>query len=172
VNFTGKRVLHVGCGKSPLPTWLDGAKETRLDIDPQHKPDVVGDMREVERSVSGKFDVVYSTHAIEHLYPHEVIEALHGFRKVLDEDGIAIVIVPNLKGIQPTEDVVYESPSGPITGIDMYYGLTRVLKDMPYMAHHSGFVKETLEKAFVESGYRKVEVREDDTFNLIAVGVA
>lgn len=171
MNFTGKRVLHVGCGKSPLPTWLDG-QETRLDIDPQHNPDIVGDMRDVQSYVTDKFDVVFSNHAIEHLYPHEVIDALQGFRKVLNDGGIVIVIVPNLKGIQPTEDVVYESTSGPITGLDMYYGLGRVLKEMPYMAHHTGFVKESMEKALMESGYKKAEVREDDAFNLIAVGVA
>jgi predicted SAM-dependent methyltransferase len=171
--FIGKSVLHVGCGGSPLPTWLSDNDETRFDIDESYSPDIVGDMRDAESAVQGKrFDVIFTNHSVEHLYPQDVIPTLEGFRAVLNNGGVAIVIVPNLKGIVPTLDVVYESPSGPINGRDMYYGLERLLKDSPYMAHHTGFVKETLELAFKQAGFSSCMVTEDDTFNLIGVGVA
>lgn len=171
--FVGKRVLHVGCGSSPLPAWLADNVETRFDIDPNAKPDILGDMRDVAAAVGEQqFDVIFSNHALEHLYPHEVVPTLAGFKQVLAPDGVAIVIVPNLKGIKPTNEVVYHSPSGPICGLDMYYGLASVLHAMPYMAHHSGFVKETFEDAFRAAGFDKFQVTEDDTYNLIAAGFA
>ncbi len=171
--FISKHVLHVGCGGSPLPAWLADNVETRFDIDPTHNPDIIGDMRHACEFVGdARFDVVFSCHAVEHLYPHEVIPTLDGFRKVLNDGGVAVVIVPNMKGIKPTEEVVYESPSGPITGIDMYYGKVDLIESMPYMAHHIGFVKATLEKSLLDAGFSSCEVKEDDSYNLIAVGVA
>lgn len=171
--FIGKKVLHVGCGNSPLPAWLADTTETRFDIDLNCNPDVCGDMRSTPDVLGDeRFDVVFSNHAVEHLYPHEVVSTLSGFRKVLNDGGVAIVIVPNLKGIIPNEDTVYVSSCGPITGQDMYYGKVSLLESMPYMAHHTGFLKETMEKSLMDAGFKKCEVKEDDCFNLIAVGVA
>lgn len=169
--FSGKSVLHVGCGGSPLPAWLAGTVETRLDIDAQHNPDVVRDMREIDASV-GKFDVVFSNHAVEHLYPHEVVPTLQGFRAALNDGGCAIVIVPNLYGISPTDEVIYESPCGPITGHDMYYGHRHLIQSNPFMAHHCGFVPWMLRDAIETAGYKSVHVRADDCYNLIGIGVA
>ena len=171
--FIGKKVLHVGCGNSPLPAWLADNVETRFDIDASCHPDICGDMRNVAEAVGDeRFDVVFSNHAVEHLYPHEVVPTLIGFKRALVEGGVAIVVVPNLKGITPSQEVIYESPCGPITGQDMYYGKVSLLETMPYMAHHNGFLKESLEQVFSEAGFRTYAVREDDCFNLIAAGVA
>lgn len=169
--FSGKSVLHVGCGGSPLPMWFAGTKETRLDINGDMKPDIVRDMREIDESV-GKYDVIFSNHAIEHLYPHEVVPTFEGFRSALNEGGCVIAIVPNMQGIEPTGEVVYESPSGPITGHDMFYGHHRLIPSNPYMAHHCGFIRETLQAALESAGFHGVTVRADDSFNLIGVGLA
>lgn len=170
--FIGKKVLHIGCGNAPLPVWLSDNVETRFDIDQSCNPDIIGDMRDAESAVNGqKFDVVYTCHSVEHLFPCDVTPALEGFRKVLEHGGVAIVIVPNLKGISPTLETVYDSPSGPICGRDMFYGLAKVLEDHPYMAHHTGFVKETLEQAFIDAGFSSCVVNEDERFNLIGAGV-
>lgn len=166
--FVGKRVLHVGCGGSPLPAWFAGSIETRLDIDERHAPDVVCDMREI--SVRG-FDVVFTNHALEHLYPQDVVPCLKGFKHALDDGGCAVVIVPDLHGIKPTFEMVYESPCGPITGHDMIYGHHKLIDENPYMAHHSGFVQQTLEQAFSEAGFASWKVHSDDSFNLIGVAV-
>lgn len=170
VHFAGKTVLHVGCGGSPLPAWLEGASETRFDIDERHRPDVVGDMRDLDGL--GPFDVIFNSHCLEHLYPHEVVPTLAKFRAALAPGGVVFAVVPNLDGIRPTEDVVYDSPCGPITGLDMYYGCRRLIADMPHMAHHTAFVPATLAKAFEEAGFGNVVVKADDAFNLIAAGVA
>lgn len=160
-------ILHVGCGGRPLPTWMNG-KETRLDIDSTDSPDIVADMRDFS---AGKFDFVFCSHALEHLYPHDVIPTLQNFRNALNEGGAVVIIVPNLADIKPTKDVVYMSDAGPVTGLDMIYGMARLIKDKPYMAHHTGFTPDTLESDMIEAGFSKVIIQSDSAYNLIGIGI-
>ena len=96
-----KKFLHVGCGASnhtklynifPEGEW----EETRLDIDVNVKPDIVGDITKMTAVPDNAFDAVFSSHNLEHLYPHQVKEALAEFYRVLKPEGIAIVRVPNI----------------------------------------------------------------------------
>ena len=172
MSAAGKTVLHVGCGGEPLPSWLAGARETRLDIDEAHAPDVCADMRQIPDDV-GQFDVVLCHHALEHLYPHEVGPTLAGFRRHLVPGGAAVVVVPDLGDVRPTEDVLYESPAGPISGLDLIYGLRTAIGENPHMAHHSGFTADTLRDAFEGAGFVQVQTKRlGYCYNLFGAGVA
>lgn len=163
------RLLHAGCGGDRAPEWLGHAEETRLDIDERHAPDVVAsitDMGDV-----GTFDAVFCSHCLEHLPAHEVEVALREFLRVLRPGGMAYVVVPNLEGIVPDEGVVYESPGGPITGRDMYYGHAALSAVNPYMMHKTGFVRDTLKAAVLRAGFAAAEARGDTAYNLICIGV-
>lgn len=149
-----RSLLHLGCGGDPLPVWLGRYQETRMDIDASHHPDIVGDMREV----SGNYDAIYCSHALEHLSPHEVIPTLQGWRNALNDGGSVLVFVPDLEDVRATDDVLFHAPAGPICGLDLIYGYRKMLKDKPYMAHKTGFTRNTLEQALTASGYSKVEV--------------
>src|SRR5690348_12554518 len=98
------RFLHVGCGRArkrntikpfASPDW----EEVTLDIDEGVGPDIVDRLPELARVASGSFDAVYSSHCIEHLYPHEVPGAFEAFHRVLRSDGILIVRTPDLQAI-------------------------------------------------------------------------
>ena len=162
-------VLHVGCGRNPLPSWLTGHDEVRLDIDPDVEPDVVASM--VDMGEIGPFDVLYTSHALEHLYPHEVSRALREFLRVLKPSGLAVVVVPNLDGVKPDEEVLYDSEAGPVCGLDMYYGMARLVEHNPHMAHHCGFVPATLGKAMLDAGFARVETRVLVGYTLMGAGV-
>lgn len=164
------RLLHVGCGGDPMPEWAFGYTETRLDIDARHSPDVVASMTDMGEI--GDFDIVYCSHALEHLYPHEVGVALSEFRRVLKPGGCAMVFVPDLEGVSATEEVLFEAPCGPITGLDLLYGYRKVLPDMPHMAHHTAFVSATLESAFRDAGFEAVEVKRMAAHNLMGAARA
>ena len=164
---TPPRILHVGCGGAPLPGWLSG-EEVRLDIDPQHKPDIVASMTDIPDDV-GRFTLVYSSHSLEHLYLHEVHRALRCFHRVLVPGGLCIAIVPDLQGIEPTDAVVYESPAGPVTGRDMFYGAGWLIEQQPPMAHHTGFVKATLVREMERVGFKAHGIRAGG-WNLIGIG--
>jgi SAM-dependent methyltransferase len=148
-------VLHAGCGTAPLPEWLPG-QETRLDIDPAVSPDIVAPLTDM--GDAGPFDIAYCSHALEHLAPHEIDRALREFHRVLVQDGFLIAVVPDLEGIAPTDEVVYESPAGPITGLDMYYGKASMVAGNPFMAHKYGFVRATLEQSLQRAGFVVKEI--------------
>lgn len=162
-------VIHVGCGGDTLPAWLSGFDEVRMDINPDCKPDIVASM--VDMGDVGPFDAVYCSHALEHLFPHDVPVALGEFLRVLRPGGIALVFVPDLEGVAPTREPLFNSPAGPISGHDLYYGYAPYLTSNPYMAHHSGFVQDTLAEAFKGAGFSRVETKRLTDHNLMAVAV-
>lgn len=162
-------LLHVGCGSDPMPEWMNGCKETRLDISPMCNPDIVASMTEM--GDIGNFDIVLSRHSLEHLAPHDVSKALKEFLRVLNTGGCAIVFVPDLEDAKATEDVLFVSPAGPITGLDLMYGFRQVLDEMPYMAHRTGFIKDTIEKAFKDAGFSKVVATRLRNYDLMCVGI-
>jgi ubiquinone/menaquinone biosynthesis C-methylase UbiE len=161
--------LHVGCGGDALPDWLHHYDETRLDIDETQCPDIVASM--LDMGDIGQFDALLCRHALEHVYPHEVGQALGEFRRVLKDGGHAMVFVPDLEGVAPTNEVLFEAPSGPITGHDLFYGYGRALTHNPYMAHKCGFVKETLEAAFKSAGFTQVKTTRIGNYDLMGVGI-
>jgi len=163
-----KRILHAGCGGEPLPPWLDGA-EVRLDLDPTVAPDIVASMTDM--GAIGPYDAVYSSHSLEHLYPHEVPRALAEFRRVLAPGGAAIIIVPDLEDVAATDEVLYIAAGGPIAGLDLIYGCRALLRDNSLMAHHTGFVASTLTKALQEAGFQSIRVERQSGWNLMGVGV-
>lgn len=163
------KLLHAGCGTTELPQFFgDKYQEVRLDIDPSTEPDVVASL--VKLGEIGEFDVVYTSHCVEHLYPEEVGEALAEFYRVTADGGSTIVIVPDLEGVQATEEVLYECPIGPLSGLDLIYGCRFDANKSKYMAHHSGFVSSTLETAMRAAGFESVTMKRLSGFNLMAVG--
>ena len=158
-----KVFLHVGCGtqrKGPATPGFnsDQWREIRLDINPSVSPDVIGTMTDMSAVPSVSVDAIYSSHNIEHLYPHEVPVALAEFRRVLKEDGFTVITCPDLQSVAKLvaadllTEPAYGSPAGPITPLDILYGHNASLaKGNLYMAHKCGFTKKflisTLERA-------------------------
>lgn len=162
------KVLHVGCGGEALPGWFGPCEEVRLDIDSTHDPDIVASMTDM--GDIGEFDIVYSSHSLEHLYSYDVVRALREFARVLKRGGRAVIMVPDLEDVRPTADVVYVSPAGPICGLDMYYGHGRLVETMPFMAHHCGFTSATLREALEVAGFTDITMTRLPQHNLMATG--
>jgi SAM-dependent methyltransferase len=166
---SGSRILHVGCGYQRLPVWFKDFEEVRLDIDPACKPDIVASLTDL--GDIGTYRMVYSEHCLEHLYPYQVPRALAEFYRVLEPTGIAIIYVPDLEDVKATLEVLMETPAGPVCGLDLIYGHGPQLEARPYMAHHCGFVAETLAAAMARAGFEKVTAKRLLDFNLIGTGV-
>ena len=162
-------VLHPGCGHEKLPFWMDATQETRLDIDEGCNPDIVASITSLGNI--GPFDNVYTSHTLEHLYYHEVPRALAEFRRVLRDGGRAIIFVPDVEDVTADDKVLYESLAGPITGLDLYYGLNSHVEQNPYYAHHTAFIKSTLEKALIDAGFSTVSVTRVSDHNLMGVAI-
>ena len=165
-NLKG-RVLHVGSGGGDLPEWCGKCDVVSLDIDPKVNPDIVADM--LDMGEIGTFDIILTSHVLEHLYDYQIPKALSEFRRVLNNKGTIITCVPDLEGIEANDEILYRSMGGVnVTGMHMIYGMIELLDIMPHMAHHTGFTKERLEKLFEKEGFKNIVVNRVP-FNLIGV---
>ena len=160
-----KTFLHVGCGPQNQSSCLgfnyDNWKEIRFDIDKKVKPDIEGTLTDMKLAETGSVDAVYSSHNIEHIYPYQVPIALREFYRVLKEDGIVVIICPDLQSVceavvqDKLLEPLYESDIGPISPIDILYGHRGfIAQGNEYMAHKGGFIYSVLDRAFYEAGFK------------------
>ena len=179
---TPKLVLNAGSGgpKSAslpnifsAPTWA----EVRLDIDPGLQPDIIGSFADMRGVIpDARFDALFSSHAVEHLYAHEVIPAFREFRRVVKPDGFALVTCPDLASIarqlltSGAEEIAYLSPAGPIRPIDMMFGHSEsIAEGRLHMAHNTGFTSQRLARVALVSGFSEVRVMAGAHFDLWAI---
>ena len=160
-----RTLLHVGCGsqnKSGLKGFdSDDWREIRFDIDPSVYPDIEGTLTDMDAVDTGSVDAIYSSHNIEHVFPHEVHTVLLEFHRVLKQDGIVVLTCPDLVSVcqavvnDRLMETLYVSPAGPIAPIDILYGHREaVAKGKIYMAHKTGFTYTTLQEAFFKAGFK------------------
>ena len=176
-----KTFLHVGCGHLNKSFCLgfenDNWKEIRLDIDKNVNPDIVGTLTDMKSVETGSVDAVYSSHNIEHIFPHEVPIALREFYRVLKEDGIVVITCPDIQSVgeaiaqDKLLEPLYESPMGLVTAFDILYGHRETTADgNVFMIHKGVFTYSTLDKAFLETGFKaRVGGRRPETFDLFLV---
>jgi SAM-dependent methyltransferase len=163
-----RNFLHVGCGPKRknqttrgfnTPEWA----EIRLDIDASVQPDVIGTMVDLSAVESDSVDAIYSSHNIEHLYPHEVPLALAEFLRVLKPNGFFVATCPDLQSVckliaeDKLTDTAYTSPAGPIAPLDILYGHRPAMaKGNLYMAHRCGFTEKVLRGTLQSAGFSRV----------------
>ena len=178
-----KSFLHVGCGPKRKDRTTKGFNtpewsEIRLDIDASVQPDVIGTMTDMSAVATASVDAVYSSHNIEHLYPHEVPLALSEFLRVLKPDGFFVVTCPDLQSVckliaeDKLTEAAYTSPAGPIAPIDILYGLrSSMAQGNLYMAHRCGFTQKVLTATLQAAGFKSVAAmsRPHPYFDLWAV---
>ena len=176
-----KTFLHVGCGPKNKSSCFgfnnDNWKEIRLDIDKNVNPDIVGTLTDMKSVDTGSVDAVYSSHNIEHIFPHEVPVALSEFYRVLKEDGIVVITCPDIQSVgeaiaqDKLFETLYESTMGPVTAFDILYGHRETTLDgNVFMIHKGGFTYSTLDKAFFEAGFKaRVGGRRPDACDLYLV---
>ena len=159
------KVLNVGGFSKdiPLPPQYQGFDHILLDIDPKGSPDIVCDARTLTTLEPNQFDAIYCSHNLEHYYPHDVPRVLAGFLHVLKENGFAQIRVPDLNELMRTvvernldlEDVLYQSPSGPIMVRDVIYGYSVEIErsGVDFFAHKTGFTQKSLANALQRAGF-------------------
>lgn len=169
-----RKVLNVGGNSKliPLPPQYQGWEHVLLDIDPQVRPDVVCDARKLTQLPGAGYDAVYCSHNLEHYYPHDVPKVLAGFRHMLKPEGFAHVCVPDLRELMRSmvekdldiNDVVYQSPRGPITAQDVIYGYAPEIEASgnDFFAHKTGFTESSLMAALKAAGFPWVFIRSGD----------
>ena len=108
-------------------------------------------------------DAVFSSHNIEHLYPHDVPVALGEFLRILKPQGIAVITCPDLQSVcelvaqDKLTDTAYQSPAGPIAPIDILYGYRRSMAQGNYLWH----IAVDLRKRFCKARFRAQGLKRD-----------
>ena len=175
-----KRVLHVGCGPKhaqalhPVFQQSDWV-EMRLDINPAVEPDIINSITDMHDVANESFHAVWSSHNLEHLFAHEVSVALAEFFRVLKPAGFALIRLPDIQAIAREvakgnlEEELYQSPAGPISAIDVLWGLrSAIAAGNHYMAHKTGFTPETLQHKLTAAGFDGVQIQSQG-FDLMAI---
>jgi SAM-dependent methyltransferase len=177
---TPRRLLHVGCGTKSiknLPVYFQsGWQELRYDIDNEVQPDLRGSITDLAALPDGSMNAIWSSHNLEHLNSFEVPLALEEFRRVLSDDGFAIITVPDLRAVarhivnDELEQPLYKAPAGPISALDILFGHQAAIeKGNSYMAHRTGFSARSLGQALVAAGFDEVRVHEGRHWDLWAI---
>ena len=178
-----KTLLHVGCGASRIeqttPAFNNGSwSEIRIDINALNQPDIIGSMTDMSAVTSDSMDAIFSSHNIEHLYPHEVPVALDEFHRVLVSQGFCVITCPDIQSVcalvaqDKLLDPAYISPAGPIAPIDILFGHRQSLaQGNLFMAHRTGFTEKTLSTTLKNSGFKTVAtMKRPHYFDLWALG--
>jgi SAM-dependent methyltransferase len=172
IEKTIKSILNVGSGKSTIRDSifaddLVDLKEYRMDIDKKNDPDICADVTNLSGVESEIVDVVYTSHMLEHLDYYKVIPVVKEFLRLTKPGGFVRAVVPNLKSIGAEIakgnllSPVYESPSGPISPVDILFGYrpSIVRGDEP-MRHKTGFTKESFQSMLDEAGIANYSIEE------------
>lgn len=163
-----KTVLNVG-GNSrniKLPAIYATWQNVLLDIDPHGQPDVVCDARTLQILPAAQYDAVYCSHNLEHYFRHDVPKVLAGFLHVMKDEAFAHIRVPDLGELMRVvaekqldiEDVLYQSPAGPISVRDVIYGYGPEIErsGQDFYAHKTGFTRKSLLATLEAAGFTHV----------------
>lgn len=178
-----KRVLNAGSGPKSLRRLervFDPAnwQEIRIDLDPRTDPDFVVSMTDMHAHFdAASLDAVWSSHSIEHLHNHEIFLTLHEFRRILKNDGFALISCPDLETVMTLflehgpDHVAYQSAVGPVTALDMMFGHTpSIAAGNLYMAHRSGLTAERLGHLLLRAGFPEA-ITKRQNFDLWALAL-
>ena len=174
--------LIVNLGSGPrealsLPSYFNDWQQLRVDVDPVVEPDVLADLTDLSPIPANHADAVWASHCLEHLYEHQVMIALNEFRRVVRDDGFVCIIVPDLQAVanyvaaDRLHEPLYDSPAGPITPHDIFFGYgPAIAGGRTSMAHRCGFTPGVLQKCFEQLSFGEVVLRRrEQALELVAL---
>lgn len=143
-NADGKVLLHIGCGKTNSPEFIN------IDARPLghiHIP--TNDITSLSDFATGSIDLVYMCHILEHIKESNLKRVLSEMKRVLKAGGVLRLSVPDFDKLVE----VYNASGKDINAI------TKQLmggQDHEYNIHYSVFNHRRLSGLLKEVGFREV----------------
>lgn len=91
-----KRAIDIGCGPVDRKDQFPEYDLVRVDIRDECNPDYRCDIRQLPFE-SESFDMVFSSHVLEHLGRNEYLNVLKEWLRLLKKDGELFLILPNIE---------------------------------------------------------------------------
>ena len=184
-----KKLLNIGGGSKSteqFPEEFGEVEHVMLDIDPMTGADIVCDAKELvnREDLKEQFDIVWSSHCLEHFPSHEVGAVISGMHHVLKPDGIVMVMVPDIREAMrhmllsgaDIIDIAYEAPNNgnpfPVSYADMMWGSHFILRSGNlHYKHHYGFTGKSLTHIMQCYGFEPLKVVDKEQFQITYVGM-
>lgn len=138
--MTEKR-LHIGTGKCYLPGFVN------VDIFSSVHADVYADMTALPFD-RGQFDLIYSSHTLEHSHRHMVLATLTHWRDLLKTGGVLRLSVPDFDACCRWY--------GRTKDLDAITGLLWGGQNHPKNNHFIGFDEGSLIRALTKAGFSEM----------------
>ncbi len=142
-----KKIIDLGCGRDADESYkTDEGRVLRVDIREEVKPDYRCDIRRLPFA-TGEFDVVFSSHTLEHFCKAETGEVLDEWIRIMKPDGELRLNLPNIqwaaKHIMNNEIDV--------DVMNVLYGGQTYQENF----HKMGFTPQMVEQLLAERGFKK-----------------
>ena len=141
-----KKILEIGAGEEPYKT--DEGEVLTFDIREAVNPDYRGDARLLPFG-TGEFDIVFSSHCLEHFQRDEWERVLHEWLRVMKPTGEFRLVVPNV------EWALEKIQKGNLSKRDREHVLNVIYgaQTYDYNHHGMGFTPSILRETFEDLGY-------------------
>lgn len=141
-----KKIIDLGCGPMQESYFTDEGKVLRVDIREDVKPDFRCDLREMPFA-SGEFDVVFSSHTLEHFARTEVPAVLDEWVRIMKPDGEMRLVLPNIKWA--AQHIMNDEIDADV--LNVLYGAQTYNENF----HKMGFTPQIVEQMLTERGFTK-----------------
>ena len=144
-NVGGKVFIHLGCGEVNSPEFIN--------IDSRYFPHIhhVSDVQNLPFFTDNFADLIYTSHALEHIPMSEVKDALTEWKRVLKYDGILRISVPDFEKIVS----IYQDNNH---SIDSIWKPLMGGQEYSENYHYSVFNYDYLEKLLLECGFKNIRL--------------
>lgn len=141
-----KKIVDLGCGMPHESYTSDEGDVIRVDIREDVNPDYRCDLRRLPFA-TGEFDVVFSSHTLEHFSRNEVPEVIKEWVRILKPEGELRLVLPNLEWA--AKHVLNKEIDTDVYNV--LYGAQTY--DLNF--HKTGFTKQIVEQLLAGEGFKK-----------------
>jgi predicted SAM-dependent methyltransferase len=142
-----KKIVDLGCGAAENESYkTDEGKVIRVDIRDDVKPDYRCDVRQLP-SGTGEFDIVFSSHTLEHFARTEVPKVLDEWVRILKPEGEFRLVLPNIEWA--AKHIMNKEIDTDV--MNVLYGAQTYDENF----HKMGFTPQIVEQLLTERGFKK-----------------
>ncbi len=145
VNKGDKKIIDIGCGPTHWEFHDEGVP-IRVDVREEVNPDFRCDARDLGVFGDESFDIVFSSHTLEHIDRRDLDMTLDEWIRIMAKDGELRIIVPDLewaiKKMTENDGLMNEDVMNVLYGAQTY----------PENFHKNGFTPARLRKILTDRG--------------------